>query len=105
MIYFDESGYTGNNLLSPDQPAFIYTSVAIDPSYASRLHSEMLSHFHIQAKELKGKNLVRSVRGREAISWLLNLFEACWILPLFGIVETIAEVKTNALTDCDNLLQ
>lgn len=71
-IYFDESGYTGNNLLSPDQPAFVYASAAIGPSDASRLHSEMLSRFHIRGKELKGKNLVRHKQGREAISWLLS---------------------------------
>jgi hypothetical protein len=50
-IYFDESGYSGNNLLSPDQPAFVYASAAIEPSYASSLHSEILSRFHIQGKE------------------------------------------------------
>ena len=71
-IYFDESGYTGNNLLSPNQPAFVYASAAIDPAYASSLHSEILSRFHIQGKELKAKNLIKSTRGREAISWLLN---------------------------------
>lgn len=71
-IYFDESGYTGNNLLSPDQPAFVYASVAIDPSDAAALHSEMFSRFRIKAKELKGKNLLRYERGREAILWLLN---------------------------------
>lgn len=71
-IYFDESGYTGNNLLSPDQPAFVYASVAIDSSDASQLHSEMLTRFNIRSKELKGKNLIRYKRGQEAISWLLN---------------------------------
>ncbi len=71
-IYFDESGYTGNHLLSPDQPAFVYASVAIDPSDAYQLHSEMLSRFHIQGKELKGRNLVRYERGRGAVSWLIN---------------------------------
>jgi len=71
-IYFDESGYTGNNLLSPDQPAFVYASVAIGTSDASHLHSEMLSRFQIKGKELKGKNLVKNKQGQEAISWLLN---------------------------------
>ena len=71
-IYFDESGFTGNNLLNLDQPAFVYTSVAIDPQNASRLHNELVSRFHLRGKELKGKNLVRYSRGQEAISWLLN---------------------------------
>ncbi len=71
-IYFDESGYTGNNLLSPDQPAFVYASVAIDPSDAFRLHSEMVSRFQIKGKELKGRKLVKYENGRTAISWLLS---------------------------------
>ena len=57
-IYFDESGFTGNNLLNLNQPAFVYASVAIDPQNASHLHSELVSRFQLQGKEMKGKNLV-----------------------------------------------
>ncbi len=71
-IYFDESGFTGNNLLNLNQPAFVYASVAIDPQNASHLHSELVSRFQLQGKEMKGKNLVRYPRGQEAISWLLS---------------------------------
>jgi len=71
-IYFDESGFTGNNLLSRDQPVFVYAGVAIDPDDASLLRSELLSRFSIRNGELKGKNLVRNAKGREAISWLLS---------------------------------
>lgn len=70
-IYFDEAGFTGNNLLNMDQPAFVYASVAIDPVQASALHSELISRFRVDGKELKGKNLVRYKRGQEAIAWLL----------------------------------
>lgn len=70
-IYFDESGFTGNNLLNLDQPAFVYAGIAIDPDDASRLHSEIISRFNIRSRELKGKYLVRTGKGREAISWLL----------------------------------
>jgi len=71
-IYFDESGFTGNNLLNPNQPAFVYAGIAIDPDGASRLHTEVVSRFNIRSRELKGKNLVRTGKGREAISWLLS---------------------------------
>jgi hypothetical protein len=71
-IYFDESGFTGNNLLSRDQPVFVYAGVAIDPPHASLLRNEMISRFGIKSSELKGKNLVRSEKGRQAISWLLS---------------------------------
>jgi hypothetical protein len=74
-IFFDESGYTGNHLLSQDQPVFVYASVAINSSYASSLHSEMLSRLRLsksKGTELKGANLVGYPRGRETVTWLLN---------------------------------
>jgi len=74
-IYFDESGFTGNNLLDPEQPAFVYAGVALDPEDAIGLHSEVISRFGLPGEELKGKNLVQSTRGRRAISWLLSKCE------------------------------
>ncbi len=71
-IYFYESGFTGNNLLNIDQPAFVYASVAIDPAQASAIHSELISSYRLDGNELKGKSLVRHKRGRDAISWLLD---------------------------------
>lgn len=71
-IYFDESGFTGNNLLDPTQPVFAYAGVALDPEAAAYLHSEVKSRFRLQGEEIKGQNLVQSARGKEAISWLLS---------------------------------
>lgn len=71
-IYFDEAGFTGSNMLSSDQPAFVYASVAIDQPDASYILAEMITRFHLQGKELKGMNLVGHRRGQQAISWLLN---------------------------------
>ena len=71
-FYFDEAGFTGNNLLDPAQPVFVYAGVAIDEGHASRIHSEALSRFQINAQELKHKNLIRHKRGRKAISWILD---------------------------------
>lgn len=71
-IYFDESGFTGNNLLDPDQPVFVYAGVALDPADAFSLHSEVISRVRLQGEELKGMNLVQSAQGKEAISWLLS---------------------------------
>lgn len=71
-IYFDESGFTGNNLLDLAQPVFAYAGVALDSADALSLHSEIISRFQLQGNELKGKNLVQSRLGREAISWLLS---------------------------------
>ena len=70
IIFFDESGFTGNNLLSRDQPAFVYASVAINADKASYIVSEMTNRFRLQG-ELKGRNLIGYERGQEAISWLI----------------------------------
>jgi len=71
-IYFDESGFTGNNLLDPTQPVFAYAGVALDPEAAAYLHSEVKSRFRLQGEEIKGQNLVQSARGKKAITWLLS---------------------------------
>lgn len=49
-IYFDEAGFTGDNLLDPDQPYFVYAGVAIDENYAEDIHSEALSMLPIESQ-------------------------------------------------------
>ena len=70
-LYFDEAGFTGNNLLDTEQPAFVYAGVAMDKEHAERLHRDVLSRFRINAQELKGASLLKNSKGRRAISWLL----------------------------------
>jgi len=71
-IYLDEAGFTGNYLLDPDQPVFVYAAVAMAEDQAAALHSEAVSRFRLHDGELKGGNLVKREQGREAISWLLE---------------------------------
>ena len=71
-FYFDEAGFTGNDLLNTKQPVFVYAGVAMSEDLASQIHSEAISRFRISARELKGARLIRSKRGREAISWVLS---------------------------------
>ena len=71
-VYFDEAGFTGNNLTDPAQPVFVCTAVAIDPDRAEQLVREVRSRFRIQALELKSINLLRRNNGHNAISWLLS---------------------------------
>ena len=70
-VYLDEAGFTGNNLLDPAQPMFVYSAVAMAKDQAAALHSEVVSRFRLRDHELKGSNLVKRRQGREAISWLL----------------------------------
>ncbi|WP_332445712.1 DUF3800 domain-containing protein [Dehalococcoides mccartyi] len=71
-IYFDESGFTGNDLLNDDQPVFVYASVAIKPQQATDLVAEMISFFRLQGNELKGSNLVSHRRSQSAVLWLIE---------------------------------
>lgn len=75
-IYFDESGFTGNNLLHPDQRFFAYASVATDDQEAKDFVESLIARHGIQASELKGSKLVRFNRGRKAIDEILSHFES-----------------------------
>lgn len=73
-IYFDESGYTGNNLLHPQQKYFAYASVATDDEEAKHFVEALIKKYNIQGGELKGSKLVKFSKGRKAISEVLNAF-------------------------------
>ena len=71
-IYLDEAGFTGNSMLDPAQPMFVYSGLALAQEQAAELHSEAIARFRLQGHELKGSNLVKRPRGRQAVSWLLS---------------------------------
>ncbi|MDD4912322.1 MAG: DUF3800 domain-containing protein [Sideroxydans sp.] len=74
-IYFDESGFTGNNLLHPHQNFFAYASVATDDDEAKIFVKELIKKYGIQNGELKGSNLVKFNKGRKAIDEIFQHFE------------------------------
>ena len=72
LIYLDEAGFTGNNMLDPAQPMFVFAGVAMTEDRAAALHSEAVDRFRLHGNELKGSSLVKHRQGREAVSWLLE---------------------------------
>ena len=74
-IYFDESGFTGNNLLHPQQRHFAYASVATDDEEAKGFVEHLIARHRIQGGELKGSKLIRFNRGRKAIDEVISTFE------------------------------
>lgn len=72
QLYFDEAGFTGNNLLDSDQRLFVYAGVAMNASLATKIHATATSEYSVATGELKGANLVKHDRGRRAISWILT---------------------------------
>ena len=73
-IYCDEAGFTGNNLLDPNQPFFTFATIAIEPGAAAGIVERAVKDYRINGKELKGKDLLKFSRGQQAISYVL---EAC----------------------------
>lgn len=74
-IYFDESGFTGNNLLNEKQNYFAYASVATSPDEAKEVVARIMKQYGVQGGELKGKNLVKFARGRRAMDDIITHFE------------------------------
>ncbi|WP_321916987.1 MULTISPECIES: DUF3800 domain-containing protein [unclassified Paraburkholderia] len=74
-IYFDESGFTGNNLLHPEQKYFSYASVATDDQEAKEFVERLIATHGIQGGELKGSKLVRFSRGRKLIDEIFDRFD------------------------------
>jgi len=71
-IFCDESGFTGQNLLNPDQRFFAYGSVAISPTEAAEVVAQTIRDFRLQGNELKGKNLLRHPSGGKAATALIR---------------------------------
>ena len=72
ILYFDESGFTGENLLSKDQNTFAYSSVNIQPHKAQELVRKIIKKYKIQNGELKAVKLIRRDKGKQAILEILN---------------------------------
>ena len=73
FTYFDESGFTGDNLLDADQPFFCYAGVTFQTeTEASVLWKNILTKHSIHAAELKGASLVKRATHRD---FLLNLIK------------------------------
>lgn len=74
-VYIDEAGFTGNDFFSDDQLFFVLSSIKISDEKAKKIINLVEQHLtakKIDFKEIKGKNLVKSVAGREAVFNLLE---------------------------------
>src|SRR5438552_18233761 len=74
VVFCDEAGITGNNLLDAQQPHFVFASVNLDLEAAREIVAKILRDYRLQGAELKGSQLIRGSAGRKAI---LSLFELC----------------------------
>lgn len=89
-VYFDESGFTGNNLLSKDQPFFSYAAVVTDDIESKKIVEYIIQKYSINAAELKGSTLVNSRKYQPAVDEILNHFK--------GRMRVIINQKKYALS-------
>ena len=71
-IYFDEAGATGSDLLHADQPHFVYAGVATSDLEAQALIDQIRAEHHIQAPELKGRQIVGRSDGLAIIKKIVD---------------------------------
>src|SRR5450432_1873811 len=68
VVFCDEAGFTGNNLLDRAQEVFVYAGVAIEAGRAREIVERITRDFRIQSAELQGSRLLKSQRGRRAVT-------------------------------------
>ncbi|MBI6799268.1 hypothetical protein YA0057_25890, partial [Pseudomonas syringae] len=71
-IYFDESGFTGNNLMEPIQKIFSYAAVVSDDDEAKEIVEGVIAKYRIQGGEIKGGKLVKNANGRRALDEIIG---------------------------------
>ena len=71
-LYFDESGFTGENLLHNEQSTFAYASVNIAAKDAEVIVAKIISKYKIQNGELKAVKLIRRDKGKQVILEILE---------------------------------
>ena len=109
VIYCDEAGYTGNDLLNVEQKYFVLGSTDIAESHAKELVDEAIKRFRLQRdSELKGANLIRHGTGRMALKWLMNEcrghFHVVYYEKLYAISAKFFEAFFEPLLVVSNLL-
>jgi hypothetical protein len=73
QIFCDETGFTGPDLLNPDQKYFGYASVRMEAQEAFELVDQIRAKHPLQMPEWKGSKMLKTRRGREAA---LAVFDA-----------------------------
>ena len=71
-IYFDEAGYTGNNLTDLDQPFFAFAAIQIQQEEAQAYLTDLRQRFRISTAEIKGSRLCRRLSSHRVVSAILN---------------------------------
>ena len=69
-FYMDESGFTGEDLLSPEQRIFVHVSATLSDEECAALHKEYFSG--TKGPELKHKNISRRPSSQRRSEGFIN---------------------------------
>lgn len=83
LISCDEAGFTGNDMLNPDQPHFAYASHDLPLDEARNLVTDLKARHRIQMPELKAAKLLKTSRGRDLIVEALDRLEGRYLATLY----------------------
>lgn len=72
LIYMDESGFTGNDLLNKAQEFFSYAATDIDECTVTRIIDSIRNVYSIKSKELKFKLLYKRNNRKQIITDILH---------------------------------
>jgi len=75
ILHFDESGFTGNNLLHKQQKIFCYASVECPHQEAQDFVEHIIQKYRIQNGEIKGAKLLKGVKGKRAVDEIIQHFK------------------------------
>nr|WP_216821345.1 DUF3800 domain-containing protein [Marinobacterium profundum] len=74
-LHFDESGFTGNNLLHKQQKIFCYASVECPHQEAQDFVEHIIQKYRIQNGEIKRGKLLKGVKGKRAVDEIIQHFK------------------------------
>lgn len=73
-IYCDEAGYTGRNLLSKEQPYFVYSALHLSDKEINSIKDIINANYPLQGGEIKGNKMVQSKAGQKAIRLIFEQY-------------------------------
>lgn len=81
-VFFDESGYTGPDILNSQSPLFSLASVTISEQEAEKIVKSIIKSHRLQCTELKGKILCGKNPKVESILDFLAAIEGRYAISL-----------------------
>lgn len=108
-LYFDESGFTGTNLMDKDQPIFCYLGLECSPDIETAF-LELKAKYRYGDSEVKGTNIIKHTRGQNFLIVYRNGEDGSnkkytSVLTTIGIVDSIKygfQYKEDFFDSCQN---